>query len=260
MTENEHGDSGSLVGARQLEAEGVIKQVSPPRAIMKLETWFLLIFLAAVTFIFGSQYLHLKKRTDAIYAYNEGARLRKERRWDQAIPHFDKAIELDLKLAAAFVGRAQSNSFLGRYEQAIQDYDVAIRLEPGKPGLYLERGNTYHGLGDPKRAIKDFDKVIAIGRSYEHYAWTYVFRGTSYRNLGQHEQAIRDFSSAIRIDPRLASAYVERGVTYLKQGKASEAQTDFRKAREFSKGDSMASEGVESAIARAKQEEDERIK
>ena len=47
----------------------------------------------------------------------------------------------------------------------------------------------------------------------------YVNRARSYSDKKDYDRAIADYSEAIKLDPRLATAYNLRGLAYLKQAR-----------------------------------------
>ena len=252
MTEQQHGEPERLISARQLEAEGVIQQASPPRAFLSLENGLIFICIAAVVVLFATHYGGAKKGYAMSSAHNRGVRLLQENQQDKAIAYFDKAIALNPNFAAAFAERARANFQLGRYQQALRDYDAAIRLETRDPNLYQERAYTHQKLHDAERAIQDFDKVIAMNPRDARFVETYVLRGVGYRELGRYEQAMQDFDAAIGMNPRFGPAYAERGVTYLKQSEYGKAEADFDKARAVSREDKAMYDKVEAMIEKAR--------
>jgi tetratricopeptide (TPR) repeat protein len=84
---------------------------------------------------------------------------------------------------------------LGDYQQAIKDFDRAIELDPKLAEAYWGRGNTYHALGDYQQAIKDFDRAIELD---PRFAEAYRCRGKTYNELGNRQQAIEDWKAAAK--------------------------------------------------------------
>jgi tetratricopeptide (TPR) repeat protein len=102
----------------------------------------------------------------------------------------------------------------------------AIFLIPEMPRL-RPSGNTYIDLGQPVRAIQDFDQAIRLDSKI---AFAYVGRGSVYTDLGQSERALRDFDQAIRLAPDYALAYVGRGLFYFNLGQYEKAIQDYSRA------------------------------
>ena len=80
-------------------------------------------------------------------------------RYDRAIAHFTKAIELNPDFAAAFHSRANAYYEIADYPRAIADYTQAIQLNPDSPYSYFGRGAAYGKMGN--RGLADDDYVMA---------------------------------------------------------------------------------------------------
>ena len=53
-----------------------------------------------------------------------------EERYQQAIEHYTKAIQLDPQMARAYYNRGNAESNLSNYKEALKDYSKAIQLDP----------------------------------------------------------------------------------------------------------------------------------
>ena len=80
-------------------------------------------------------------------------------RYDRAIAHFTKAIELNSDFAAAFHSRANVYYEIADYPRAIADYTQEIQLNPDSPYSYWGRGAAYGKMGN--RGLADDDYVMA---------------------------------------------------------------------------------------------------
>jgi tetratricopeptide (TPR) repeat protein len=108
---------------------------------------------------------------------------------DEAIAEYDKAIELNPKLAMAYVNRGFAYDGKGLYDQAISDYTKAIELNPGFAGTYFNRGRAYLSKGQYDRAISDYSKAVELN---PNFAWAYLNRGLAYYYKGEHDKAWED--------------------------------------------------------------------
>jgi len=80
----------------------------------------------------------------------------------EAIPEYDKAIELDPKLANAYNQRSIARSRLGDDSGAAADVDKAIELDPGYGPAYGNRAMSEAFDGDCTKALADADKAITL--------------------------------------------------------------------------------------------------
>jgi len=93
----------------------------------------------------------------------------------QAIDHYNRAIELDPASADAYCGRGDVSREIGRaslmedidkanraLQAAVADYTKAIELDATCIPAYLGRGSTHQALGDYGPAMADFEKALAL--------------------------------------------------------------------------------------------------
>jgi tetratricopeptide (TPR) repeat protein len=103
-----------------------------------------------------------------------------KRAWDEALSDCSKAIEIDPKVAQAFIkrgfvwqARGAKNapaSFdrgyvwqaKGEYDKVIADYNEAIRLDPKLVRAFVNRGSAWLIKGDNDKAIADYDEAIRL--------------------------------------------------------------------------------------------------
>ena len=138
----------------------------------------------------------------------------------EAIAAYNKAIELNPNLAAAYNNRGVAKRNLGQYEAAIADYDAAIRLDSTYVAAYNNRGIAKMNLDQYEAAIADYDAAIRLDSTCTE---AYNNRGIAKMNLDQYEAAIADYGAAIRLDSTYAEAYCNRGIAkgYLDQYEAA---------------------------------------
>ena len=145
-----------------------------------------------------------KVEESATSAYFNGLMLQFTRQYREAIPHYDKAIQLDPRYADAYSNRGLAYAELGQYERAIQDYNDAIRLKLGDALAHDSRGFAYAGLGHYERAIEDYNGALRIN---PRYARAFARRGIARLYLHRDAEAESDFKKAFDIDPFLKSTF-----------------------------------------------------
>ena len=68
--------------------------------------------------------------SEAELAYNNGIDLSERGLYAEAMPDFNKFIQLDLDFAVAYNNRSAAYHESGQYQLAIRDVDKAIQLDP----------------------------------------------------------------------------------------------------------------------------------
>lgn len=99
------------------------------------------------------------------------ARLRLgELRFEDALSHASRAVELEPRSTDAHVVRARTLSALGRHQEALAAADAAYRLDPTRtPNHHAARGMALFGLGDYTAAHESFS--AARGTATVHLRW-----------------------------------------------------------------------------------------
>ncbi|WP_421657675.1 hypothetical protein [Leptothermofonsia sp. ETS-13] len=79
-----------------------------------------------------------------------------------ALSTFNRAIQADVRLAEAYLGRGIAYSGLRKRQAAIQNYNQAIKLDSGFAAAYLNRADEYAAMGHREQAIADFNKAAQL--------------------------------------------------------------------------------------------------
>ena len=90
-----------------------------------------------------------------------------KRQHDQAIPYYNKAIEINPSFANAYFSRGVAFAEgKGQYEEAISDYNKAIEINPGFAKVFALRSFAYYSTGEYDKAWVDVHKVQSMGYHY----------------------------------------------------------------------------------------------
>ncbi|UCE34111.1 MAG: TIGR04222 domain-containing membrane protein [Deltaproteobacteria bacterium] len=96
----------------------------------------------------------------------------------------------------------------GDFNQAISHFNKAIELNPEYAIPYIYRGQVYGGRGLYSEAIADYNKALEIDpRAADSPFDTYYWRGRAWMEKGKIDRAIIDYSRALERNPRNANAY-----------------------------------------------------
>ncbi len=130
------------------------------------------------------------------------------------------ALHLPIVFAAEDAGTHvnQGNDYYskGQYDQAISHYNKALEINPKHAGAYYNRGQAYLNKGQHDQAIADYNKALEIDPKFTE---AYNGRGLSYAAKAEYDQALSDYNKALEINSKYAEAYYNKALVYEKLGR-----------------------------------------
>ena len=162
----------------------------------------------------------------------QGLKLMGPATYDQAMRHFDRAVQIWPEYAEAYLNRAVAEHTISQRVAALADLDKALDLDPNLTRAYNERGQIYLENGDVQKAIGDCSKSIAVKPTLD----AYYQRGEAFEKLGQHEKAIADFDAAIAEFREAPYTYRARAAAERASGDRKGAQADDDRAQRIETG------------------------
>jgi len=165
------------------------------------------------------------------FAYNGwGFSLKNQKKYDEAIAKFRKAIELDPKYAYPYNGWGFVLLNQKRYDEAIAKYQKALELDPKFASPYDGWGHVLYDQKKYDEAIAKYQKAIELDPKF---AIPYNNWGVVLYSQQKYEEAIAKYQKAIDLDPKLANTYNNWGNALLNQKKYDEAVAKYQKAIEL---------------------------
>jgi tetratricopeptide (TPR) repeat protein len=154
----------------------------------------------------------LAKFDEAIEDYTKAFELNPED--DYVLRHYPF---IDLALAGDFRNEGDS-------EQALSHYDLAIETAPRFVEAYLDRGTLYQDLRKHNRAIQDYAEGIRVceeanealhgGSKFKaDYAQAYALRGFAYREIGKSKEASQDLEKSAELGNSTAIEFLAQNST-----------------------------------------------
>jgi tetratricopeptide (TPR) repeat protein len=159
---------------------------------------------------------------------NRGNALRVEGKFEEAITHYAKALELEPDNAAAHINLGNTLRVGGRLDDAIAHYVKALELEPDNAGAHLNLGNVLQYRGQLEDAIAHYTK--ALPKNGENAALYYNLGGAILGARGNLDDAAACFSRALSLEPRYAEAHFLMGNIFSAQGKLDDAVACYQRA------------------------------
>ena len=97
--------------------------------------------------------------------YNKGVKLMLDKKFGKAEKQFRKALEINERFAEAHNNLAYTLRKQGadHFDEALMHYNRAIELNPKLPEPYMYRGVLYVQMGNKSLALEDHEKLLAMG-------------------------------------------------------------------------------------------------
>ena len=121
-----------------------------------------------------------------------------------------------------------------KFNEAIESFTKALEIDKNYAEVYYHRGLAKFEIKDFYGAAKDFEKTLALGIADERYKYMCIYTlGLTNFNLGKYTIAVNYLDSALVYSPRNSDIYFERGKAKINMGKIEEGCEDFSSAVEL---------------------------
>ena len=161
---------------------------------------------------------------------NLGSCLYKEERVEEAVEHYQKAIECKPDYPEAHYNLGEVCWRQGKLDEAIEHYQKAVELEPARAEYYINLGNLLAIQERPSEAIRQFQKALAVEPGYTkaHYNLADIFFAQ-----GRWDEAIEHYQQALKQMPDSVHAYYQLGLALQSRGRFAEAVAQLQKVLEL---------------------------
>ena len=165
---------------------------------------------------------------------DQGRALNFEKRYDDALDAFARAIELQPELTEAWLGKAKVLRRLKRYEEAFLANDKAIELTANQP---LEHGKVWHERGNILKNIKRYSEAVdSYGKAInlnQNSSDSWKMHGYVLTKLGHYPEALASLEKGIELNPTLGGSYYNLAYFYAAQGESELAIASLVRAIEL---------------------------
>ena len=159
---------------------------------------------------------------------------------DEALPFFQRAIELDPRSALTYAGlaEAQIQKFQRGYGQqwldlAAQSVAKAQSLNADSPLVLLAAGMLKQQHGWYELAAQDFGRSVELAPNTAE-GWNRL--AVAFSSMNRPDEAIATYQRAIQAQPDYYQPYIDFGLFYYSRGQFKEAEQLFRRATEIAPG------------------------
>ena len=171
------------------------------------------------------------KATDSAEAHFKlGYDLHLQRRYDEALMHYNRATVLNPDYADAFSNGGVIFQEMHRYEEALGCYDKTLDLKPDHFMAHNNRGIILQKTRRYNDAEISFTKAIALKPDYVE---AYNNLGTLYHAMQRYDEALTCFDKSIALNPAYGPAYFNRGTLLKEMKRPDEALEDYKIAAEL---------------------------
>ena len=157
-------------------------------------------------------------------SYDEGGRLRRSGKLEEAIACYDRALKLRPAFPEALRAGADILRELGNVEGALDFLAEAIRLRSTYVDAVLDRGNLLCALYRYEEALATFEAALAL---LPADARLLTNRGVALHGLGRLAEARECLEAALAVDLRLPQAHLNHGNVLARLGQHADALLAF---------------------------------
>jgi tetratricopeptide (TPR) repeat protein len=163
----------------------------------------------------------------AITENNLGTALQEHKRFDDAIRHHERAIDLQPDYAPAYNNLGAALRAAGRTDDAVARYRRALELRPDFPSASFNLGNALAAQGKTGASEQQYRQ--ALKRSPQSVEARNNL-GVLLAKQGDRAGAIREFRAALAIDERSVQAHRNLGNTLIDTGEIGEGLQHLERA------------------------------
>ena len=220
--------------------------------------------------------------------FNLGTALSEQQKDAEAIPHYQRALEINPRMAQPHINLGQIMEKQNRLKEAAAHYRAALENKPDFPDAYNNLGAILAKQGQTEKAIQFYQKALAIRPHFAaahfglanafarksdieqairhyylalqfkpEYAEAHINLGSIFLNSGENEKAIKHYFAALQIDPKQVQAYNNLGIALMQEGRIEAAISQFQKALQLKPDFTMAENNLRRALAIQKEIETE---
>ncbi|MBW2146263.1 MAG: tetratricopeptide repeat protein [Deltaproteobacteria bacterium] len=160
---------------------------------------------------------------------------------DKAIYYLTKATRLLSNFVEARMNLAIAYGKKYYTEEALKHFDIALEMDPENARIYYYRGVFFASIGEVALAKRDMRLALLHD---PNYPLPHLNLGEMYVNEEKMDEAAREFQDVLRLEPRIPQAHVNLGSIYASQGKVGQAIYHFRTALDIDPNQAAAHKGM----------------
>lgn len=161
--------------------------------------------------------------------YQAGLELFKERKYTEAVPHFQKAYELDKRNVAALFAHGLALNNMKKYREASEKLKLVLEKSPEHEKALLLYPITLERDSQNEKALAAYNKGIKIKPGNFNFCWG---KGRIYLKQKKYKDALLNFDRALELNPDNIKIMFLRAQTLIDLGRTDEGYSAANKILE----------------------------
>lgn len=159
--------------------------------------------------------------------FNLGAALQATGKDAEAIPYFQKALQLKADSAAAHNNLAVSLQTIGKLAEAVSHYRRALRFKPDYANARYNLANLLLRQGNVAEAVTHLNEIL---RAQPNDGGAHNSLGAAMEMQGKLDEAASHYEQSLRINPDSADAHSNLAAVLARQNKLAEAASHYEQS------------------------------
>jgi Tfp pilus assembly protein PilF len=159
---------------------------------------------------------------------NLASLLRESGRTDEAIAHYEAALQFKPDSAKAHTNLGLIFREQHRLSEALAQFEAALKIEPETAAFHDNLAGLLRDLGRATEALPHHREAVRLAPDFDAAHNNY---GVTLRELGRAAEATAQFEEAVRLNPNSAPAHLNLTLSYSLAGREAEAKAHYAEAR-----------------------------
>lgn len=161
---------------------------------------------------------------------NYGVILMEQKKYDEAVQHFTKAIKIAPMLDMPYLNLGAIAALQGDREKALKYYAQAARINPGDSSAFAMQGKLLRQMGRNRESITLLEDAIKKRPGFSELRYEL---GIDYYAAGLEDKAEEQYAKAIADAPYLPGPYYQLGAILLSRGQVDKSIRLLERALKF---------------------------
>ncbi len=161
---------------------------------------------------------------------NLGHELFEQRRFDEAIIHYEKGLEFQPNNRQFHNNLANALREKGLLDEAIVHYEKAVQIDPGSAEAQFNLGKALGLKGKQEQALTHYEAALKIDPNFLPACMSL---GIALVQQGKPALAATHFQKVLELRPHDAGGHLNLGLCFFQTGRMAEAKVEYEKAIEI---------------------------